>query len=110
MVNKGVPFTVEGRVEYNHTPIKDMGVDVWRPIGTPMLVQVWIEQGDVFVPVSDAVVTGRGGSFKVTCTLGDDVRAGQATLIITATIHENVDYLPCSWRDDSGFDLNMPSP
>jgi len=106
-VTKGVPFNIEGRVEYNATPLDGHGSGDWTPIETTMLVQVWIEQGDVFVPVSDAVTTGHRGMFKISCTLGDDIRAGEATLKITATIFEKVEYLPSVWSDDQGYDAEI---
>jgi hypothetical protein len=106
-VTKGVPFNIEGRVEYNVTPVDGYGTGNWTPIETTMVVQVWIEQGDVFVPISDAVVTGHRGKFKISCTLGDDIRAGEATLKITATIFEKVDYLPSIWSDDQGYDAEI---
>ncbi len=102
-VTKGVPFNVEGRVEYNSTPLDAYGGGKWAPIETTMVVQVWVEQGDQFVPISDPVVTGHRGKFKISCTLGDDIRAGQATLKITASIFEDVDYLPSEWSDDQGY-------
>ncbi len=110
LVNKGVPFNVQGRVEYNRTPTTPIGDGDWVPIETPMVVQVWLEQEDGLVPISDPVVTGRGGSFRISCILGDDVRAGEAVLKITASIHEKVDYLPTVWSDDTAFTLRMPSP
>jgi len=102
IVSKGVPFNLEGRVEYNMTPYTGPGTGTWTPIEKSMLVQVWLEQGDVFVPISDPVVTGNGGNFKVSCTLGDDIRAGQATLLITTAIHEKLDYIPVVWDDVDG--------
>jgi hypothetical protein len=62
-----------------------------------------VEQGGTFIPISDPVVTGHRGKFKISCTLGDDIRAGQATLKITASIFEDVDYLPSEWSDDQGY-------
>jgi hypothetical protein len=68
-----------------------------------MVVQVWLQQGEGFVPISDPMVTCWGGMFKVSCTLGDDIRAGQATLRITATIHQDVDYIPSEWFDSESY-------
>ena len=110
LVTKGVPFNVIGQVQYNLTPIDGLDPGDWRPIESPMVVQVWLQQGDVYVPVSDPVVTGRDGVFKVSCTLGDDIRAGQALLRITATVHEKVDYVPSEWTDDSVNEFNMDKP
>jgi hypothetical protein len=67
-----------------------------------MLVQVWLRQGGELIPISDAVVTGEFGNFKVTCTLGDNVKAGEATLVITTTIHQTVSYLPVMWDELAG--------
>jgi hypothetical protein len=98
--SKGMPFNIEGRVEYNMTPLDGYGTGDWTPIETAMLVQVWIEQGDAFVPISDPVKTGHQGNFKISCTLGDDIRAGEAILMVTASIFEKVDYIPSIWSDD----------
>ncbi|UCC93180.1 MAG: hypothetical protein JSW25_00430 [Thermoplasmata archaeon] len=102
IVTKGVPFNIEGHVEFNQTEFTGGDTGDWMPIETSMKVQVWLEQGDVFVPISDVVVTGNDGKFKVSCTLGDDIRAGEAVLKITTSIHEKVDYIPVTWTDLDG--------
>lgn len=102
IVTKGVPFNIEGLVEFNTTPYTETGSGDWTPIKTLMVVQVWLEQGDAFVPISDPVVTGYEGTFKVSCTLGDDIRAGQATLLIKTGILDKVDYIPVVWSDVDG--------
>jgi hypothetical protein len=70
-----------------------------------MLVQVWIEQDGELVPVSDPIVTGNEGVFKVSCTIGDNIRAGHAKLVITASIHGVAAYYPVSWDDGTGNHL-----
>ncbi len=102
VVTKGVPFNVRGQVEFNMTPYTGEGTGDWTPISVPMLVQIWIEQDGAMVPISDPVATGNDGLFKVSVTIGDDVRAGLARLVITTSIHEKVEYLPMVWDDASG--------
>jgi hypothetical protein len=102
VVTKGVPFNVQGQVEFNMTTYTGEYTGDWTPISVPMLVQIWIEQDGEMVPISDPVVTGNEGLFKVSVTLGDNVRAGQARLVITTSIHETVEYLPMVWDDASG--------
>ena len=105
IVTKGVPFNVEGFVQYNQTAYTGAGTGDWARIESPMLVQVWILQAGVMIPISDVVITGSYGYFKVTCTLGDNVKAGAGTLMITTTIHQAVLYLPVTWDEVSGNDL-----
>ena len=105
IVTKGVPFNVEGYVQYNQTAYTGPGTGDWARIESPVLVQVWILQDDVMIPISDVVITGPHGYFKVTCTLGDNVKAGAGTLMITTTIHHAVSYLPVTWDEVSGNDL-----
>jgi len=47
-------------------------------------------------------VTGNYGAFKISCTIGDNVKAGNAKLVITTTIHQRVDYLPVLWDEIAG--------
>jgi hypothetical protein len=105
IVNKGTPFNVEGQVEFNITSYPGMMPGVWAPIEVSMLVQVWIEQDGEKTPISDPVVTGNAGVFKVSVTLGDHIKAGQAKLVITTSIHEDVDYLPMVWDEVAGNHL-----
>jgi hypothetical protein len=106
-VTKGVPFNIKGVVEYNLTAFTGPGTGTWTPIETSMVLQAWVEQGDVFVPVSDTVVTGHGGAFKISCTLGDDIHAGQAKLLIVTSVHEKVDYIPVVWDDLDGNHIDI---
>ncbi len=106
VVTKGVPFNVEGQIEFNMTTYSGDGTGDWSPIQTPMLVQIWIQQDGALTPASDPVVTGQDGKFKVSVTLGDDVRAGMAKLVITTGIHEQVAYLPMVWDDVDGNHLS----
>ncbi len=105
LVTKGTPFNIEGYVEYNATPYRGPDTGDWRRIGTPMVVQVWVEQDGVMIPISDPVVTGDNGNFKVSCTIGDNVKAGMAKLVITTAIHNKVAYYPMAWDEVSGNDL-----
>ena len=102
LATKGVPFNVEGHIDFNATEYTGPGTGSWTRITVPMVVQVWLRQGGELIPISDAVVTGEFGNFKVTCTLGDNVRAGEATLVITTTIHQSVAYLPVLWDELAG--------
>jgi hypothetical protein len=99
LVTKGVPFNVEGHIEYNTTGYTGPGTGNWRRIDTPMKVQVWIDQGGELIPISDEVITGNYGNFKISCTIGDNVKAGNAVLVITTTIHQKVSYLPVLWDE-----------
>jgi hypothetical protein len=101
-VVKGVPFNVEGRVKYNTTTYKGGDTGVWKPVEVAMRVQVWLEQDGRLVPISDAAVTGAQGAFKLACVIGDDVRAGQATLVITTAVHHTLAYMPVVWTDAAG--------
>ncbi|MCK5253226.1 MAG: hypothetical protein KAQ96_09755, partial [Thermoplasmata archaeon] len=106
IVSKGVPFNVEGFVEFNKTEFTGVGTGDWTRIKSPMVVQVWIEQGGVLIPMSDPTVTDDYGFFKISCTIGDNVRAGDGTLVITTTIHQGgVNYLPVLWDEISGNHL-----
>jgi hypothetical protein len=105
LVTKGVPFNVEGHVEYNTTSFTGPGTGNWRRIDTPMKVQVWIDQNGELIPISDPVVTGNYGNFKISCTIGDNVKAGNAVLVITTTIHSKVSYLPVLWDEVAGNHL-----
>ena len=105
IVSKGVPFNVEGQIEYNTTACSGDGTGDWSPIQTPMLVQVWIQQDGVLTPISDPVRTGHNGMFKVSVTLGDDVRAGMAKLVITTSILGQAAYLPMVWDELDGNHL-----
>jgi hypothetical protein len=105
VVSKGMPFNVEGFVEYNVTEYTGIGTGDWTRIYSPMVVQVWIDQGGVLIPLSDPVVTGDYGFFKISCTIGDNVRAGEGTLVITTTIHDHVAYLPVLWDELTGNHL-----
>jgi len=102
LVTKGSPFNVEGHVEYNTTSFTGPGTGNWRRIASPMKVQVWIEQNGEMIPISDPVVTGAYGNFKISCTIGDNVKAGNAKLMITTTIQSAVDYLPVTWDEITG--------
>jgi len=106
LVNKGVPFIVEGFVEYNVTAYTGPGTGEWTRIEAPMVVQIWVEQDGVLIPLSDPVVTGDYGNFRVSGTIGDNVRAGETNLVITTTIHQgSVDYLPVLWDELVGNHL-----
>jgi len=105
LVSKGVPFNVEGFVEYNESAYTGPGTGDWTRIEQPMVVQVWIRQAGVLIPLSDPVVTGAYGAFKVSCTIGDNVRAGDGTLVITASIHQGVFYMPVLWDETAGNHL-----
>jgi hypothetical protein len=105
LVTKGLPFNVEGHLEYNTTAYTGGTTGNWRRIDIPMLVQVWIEQGGELIPISDEVVTGTYGNFKISCTIGDNVKAGNAMLVITTTIHQKVTYLPVLWDEVLGNHL-----
>jgi hypothetical protein len=102
VVTKGVPFFVEGHVEFNTTYYSGGSTGNWRRIDTPMKVQVWISQGDELIPISDESVTGNYGNFKLSCTIGDNVKAGNAMLVISTTIHQKVTYLPVIWDENVG--------
>ena len=106
LVTKGSPFNVEGHVEYNTTDTRT-STGNWRRIASPMEVQIWIEQGGEMIPISDPVITGAYGNFKISCTIGDNVKAtSNAKLVITTTIHSAVDYLPVTWDEINGNDLS----
>jgi hypothetical protein len=105
VVTKGVPFNVEGHIEFNTTAYSGGTTGNWRRIDVPMKVQVWIDQGGELIPISDATVTGGYGNFKISCTLGDNVKAGSATLVITTTIYQTVSYLPVLWDELAGNHL-----
>ena len=105
VVFKGVPFVVEGRIEYNVTEYDGAGTGDWAPARVAVKVQVWLEQGGQLTAISDPVTTSRFGAFKVTCTLGDDIRAGQAKLVITTTVHQRMAYIPMVWDDEVGNHL-----
>ena len=105
IVSKGIPFNIEGRVEYNNTEYTGEGTGHWLPIKVRMVIQVWVEQDGRRVAISDPVVTGAYGQFKVTCTIGDDIRAGETRLVITTGIYEEVAYRPVVWDDLSGNNL-----
>lgn len=92
-VMKGVPFNVEGHVVFNTTETGN-----WRRIDKTMEVQVFIIVEGERVPVSDVYKTGTYGNFKLSCVIGDDVKAGQATLLIEVLpIRGQVVYLPSVW-------------
>jgi hypothetical protein len=105
VVEKGVPFNIEGRVEYNSTTLDNPLETTWMPITGTMTVQVWVLQDGEMVPISDSVVTGNDGKFKVSCTVGDGVKAGLTTLVITTNIHQRVNYLPMVWDEIDGNHL-----
>lgn len=95
LVTKGVPFRVEGHVEYNTTSAGN-----WRRISTKVTIQVFVIQGEKEYAVSDVYVTGQYGSFAASVTLGDDVKAGNAVLIIKVLpIKGHVNYLPSVWSE-----------
>jgi len=102
---KGLPFNVEGNVEYNSSCDADGNPINWGRIRVPMKVQIWVDQDGVLIPISDAVVTGNYGAFKISCTIGDNVKAGSATLVITTTIYQSVAYLPVLWDEIEGNHL-----
>jgi hypothetical protein len=111
IVEKGVPFIVKGRVEYNTTANTRPGSGVWAGIEVPMVVQVLIEQDGEHIVISDPVVTGDNGYFKLVCTVGDDVKAGHAKLVITTSIHnKRVAYLPVIWDEEVGNHLPGVKP
>jgi hypothetical protein len=94
-VTKGVPFRVEGHVEYNTTSTGN-----WRRIDTKMTVQAFIVQGNNEYAVSDIYTTGQYGSFVISVTLGDNVKAGHALLVIKVLpIKGHIDYLPSVWSE-----------
>ena len=94
-VSKGVPFRVEGHVEYNTTSDGN-----WRRINTKMTVQAFIIQGNEEYAVSDVYITGHYGNFRISVTLGDDIKAGHALLVIKVLpIKGQVDYLPSVWSE-----------
>lgn len=100
---KGIPFTISGHIEYNAT--KDpWSEDSWVRIstGAQMLVQVFIWQDGELKPISDPVITGTGGGFKVMCTISDDIRAGESLLVIKVSVYRGLDYRPGYWDDVSG--------
>jgi hypothetical protein len=105
LVEKGVPFNVEGFVEHNTTEYSGPGTGTWRRIESPMVVQIWVKQEGELIPVSDPVVTGANGAFKISCTISDNVKAGNTVLVITTTIHDAVAYLPVLWDEISGNHL-----
>ncbi len=105
-VVKGVPFNVEGRIKYNTTAYKGGDTGIWQPIEVAMKVQVWLVQDGRLLTISDATVTGQNGVFKVACVIGDNVRAGHATLVITTTVHQSLAYLPVVWNDATGNHLD----
>ena len=104
MVKKGVSFNVEGHVEFNTTGLMTSSGH-WRCLATPMLVQIWIEQNGELIPISDDVVTGDRGAFKVICIIGDDVMTGEGILVITTTHYQKVVYWPVLWDELNGNDL-----
>jgi len=94
-VTKGTPFVIQGHVEYNTTADGN-----WRRIGTTMEVQAFILQDGELRPVSDVYKTGTYGNFKISCTLGDDIKAGLGTLVLKVSpIHGQVVYLPTTWTE-----------
>jgi hypothetical protein len=105
VVTKGAPFNVEGHIEFNTTAYTGGTTGNWRRIDVPMKVQVWIAQGDELIPISDGTVTGAYGNFKISCVIGDNVKAGTATLVITTTIYQSVQYLPVLWDEIAGNNI-----
>lgn len=94
-VLKGTPFNINGHVEYNTTADSN-----WRRISTAVYIQVMLVQGDETIIISDKYTTGSYGTFKISCTIGDEVKAGQAVLKLKVTpIKGHVTYLPCVWLD-----------
>lgn len=94
-VMKGKPFNVEGRVEYNTTADGN-----WRRISTRMEIQLFIRQDGELFPISDAYNTGQYGQFKVSCTIGDNIKAGHGQIVIEVMpIRGQVDYLPTVWTE-----------
>jgi hypothetical protein len=94
-VLKGIPFRVDGHVEYNTTYGSN-----WRRITTAVTVQVFIIQGDETHAVSDVYTTGKYGVFSISVTIGDEVSAGNAILIIKVLpIKGHIDYLPSVWSE-----------
>lgn len=93
VVSKGVPFNINGHVEYNTTVSGN-----WRRIATAMHIQAFIIQGNKAIPISDKYTTGQYGSFRISCTIGDEVKAGHAVLKLKVTpINGHVAYLPSEW-------------
>ena len=94
-VTKGVPFNVEGHVVFNTTAGGN-----WRRISTTMEVQIFIMKDGMLAPISDPYNTGTYGNFKISCVIGDDVKAGDGTLIIQVMpIRGHVDCLPSTWTE-----------
>jgi hypothetical protein len=95
VVSKGVPFRVEGHLEYNTTASGN-----WRRINVPVEVSVYIKQGNEEHIISDTYTSGKYGVFVISVTLGDDIKAGSASVIIKASpINGQVEYLPCTWSE-----------
>jgi hypothetical protein len=101
-ITKGVPFTVEGWVEINCTHFFGGDTGNWRGAFEPVKVQVSLIQDGLMIPISDEIVTGDRGAFKVSCTIGDDVTAGEAILAITTSHHQKVIYWPALWDETFG--------
>lgn len=101
-VARGVPFTVEGWVEFNRSSFTGGTTGAWHGIYQPMLVQVWIIQDRARIPISEEVVTGDQGAFSITCIIGDDVTAGEGMLAITTTHYQKVVYGTVLWDELRG--------
>lgn len=102
VVMKGVPFNVVGRIMYEPLVELHGTSGALQPIEFAMKVQVWLEQDGRLFRISDASVTGAGGMFKIACVIGDEIHAGQGTLVITTTFHKNLAYLPGVWTEPAG--------
>jgi hypothetical protein len=104
---KGMPFTVEGWVEINCTPYSGRDTGNWRRAFEPMMVQVFIVQDGLMIPISDEMVTGDRGAFEVVCTIGDEVMVNEGVLTITTTHYQKVVYWPVLWDEIDGNDLPL---
>ena len=105
MVKKGVPFTVDGWVEFNTTSYSGGDTGNWKKAYEPMKVQVSIIQNGTMIPISDEIVTGNRGEFEVICTIGKDVMTGESILAITTTYYQKVVYWPVLWDELNGNHL-----
>ena len=101
-VYKGMPFIVEGWVEINATTYNGGTTGHWIGAVMPMMVRIWIIIDDSMVPISDEVVTGERGIFKVGCTIGDDVKASEVVLAITTHRCGKMVYWPVLWDEVDG--------
>jgi hypothetical protein len=105
LVTRGEPFTVEGWVEINTTFYSGGDTGNWRRSIEPMEVQVSVLQDDGMVHISDSVVTGDRGAFKIVCIIGDDVGTGESILVITTNHYQKVVYFPVLWDELQGNHL-----